>query len=224
MIRLALISDTHGMLPDPKLLDGADYVLHAGDIGPDRGVGQWIPFAWQHWCDVIADEHDAEVLATLGNHDFPDKWGGANNIFVNQQLVLHDEDTDESVNLWFSPWSPRFFDWAWMKTEEDLAVEYAKIPTDTDILISHTPPFGLCDNTLRGERVGSRALRQRLEELPNLKHVVCGHIHEGRGKATLDNIIIHNVACVDEYYKPRTPLVTWLEVNDVEGSRSRNVN
>lgn len=56
-MKLGLISDTHGFL-DPKLtriFRGVDYILHAGDIGPDYLIAQL--------------ESIAPVTAVLGNND-----------------------------------------------------------------------------------------------------------------------------------------------------------
>lgn len=51
-----------------------------------------------------------------------------------------------------------------------------------NIFATHEPPFGLCDQTYRQERVGSLPLRHAVEQStvpPALW--LCGHIHEGRG-------------------------------------------
>ncbi len=56
-MKLGLISDTHGFL-DPrlsKIFRGVDYILHAGDIGPDFLIAQL--------------EAIAPVTAVLGNND-----------------------------------------------------------------------------------------------------------------------------------------------------------
>ncbi|KAG6813870.1 hypothetical protein H0H92_006277 [Tricholoma furcatifolium] len=50
----------------------------------------------------------------------------------------------------------------------------------TDILLTHAPPFGICDMTTREESVGCHDLRARLPELRPRLHVF-GHIHDARG-------------------------------------------
>lgn len=53
------------------------------------------------------------------------------------------------------------------------------------IILSHSPPFGLCDQlaTMSAESVGSRALRDRARNHRGL--FVCGHIHEAAGHETI---------------------------------------
>lgn len=65
---------------------------------------------------------------------------------------------------------------------------YARIPSSTDILMTHTPPEGICDTTKRGERGGCADLRRRLEhrDLGRCRLHVYGHIHEARKVAVVD--------------------------------------
>ena len=43
--------------------------------------------------------------------------------------------------IYGSPYTPEFCGWAFMEEREDLKLIWEKIPTDTDILITHGPPF-----------------------------------------------------------------------------------
>ncbi len=59
------------------------------------------------------------------------------------------------------------------------------------VLLSHTPPFGACDRTVSGLHVGSKSLREFIDDRqPDL--VLCGHIHEARGNALLGKTIVVN--------------------------------
>jgi Icc-related predicted phosphoesterase len=60
------------------------------------------------------------------------------------------------------------------------------------ILCPHAPPYGTaCDRLRSGEHVGSRALRELVEQAqPDL--VLCGHIHESRGEDRIDATLIVN--------------------------------
>ena len=64
-----------------------------------------------------------------------------------------------------------------------------KIP---QILISHVPPFNtLVDKLHNGKHVGSRAIRAIIEQYqPDL--CIVGHIHEAKGKDTIDNTPVYN--------------------------------
>lgn len=54
------------------------------------------------------------------------------------------------------------------------------IPHDADIVMTHTPPRGHCDDAAGDQPTGCPALLEALRVVrPQL--AVCGHIHEGRG-------------------------------------------
>lgn len=60
---------------------------------------------------------------------------------------------------------------------------YSRIPSSTEILLTHTPPYGICDETKRQKRAGCPTLAERLssEDLNGLRLHVFGHIHEAYG-------------------------------------------
>lgn len=209
-MKLALISDTHGLLPDPSLFEGADLILHAGDIGPDRGVEQWIIKQFRPWYYELNDM-GIEFWATYGNHDDPQKWAAVDlPIVVDDWLMVGDK------KIWFSPWSNRFGDWHWMLDESRLTDKYRQIPVDTDIIVSHGPMFQARDQNVDGTLCGSKALRVRVRELKTERVmkplVICGHIHEAHGYSNLEFAHVYNVSSLDEHYQQREEPITWLEL------------
>jgi Icc-related predicted phosphoesterase len=60
-------------------------------------------------------------------------------------------------------------------------VIYNRIPRDTDILITHTPPFMTLDTTRKGKQAGCHVLSRKLAELRKCRLHVFGHIHESAG-------------------------------------------
>lgn len=64
---------------------------------------------------------------------------------------------------------------------------YGSIPDDTEILITHTPPYGTLDKTRRGKYAGCQTLSSRLNHLKNCRLHVFGHIHEAAG-ARVDKV------------------------------------
>jgi len=62
---------------------------------------------------------------------------------------------------------------------------------DEDILVTHTPPWGILDRGFASLHGGSRWLRELLERRhPRL--LICGHIHEDRGAATVERTTVVN--------------------------------
>jgi Icc-related predicted phosphoesterase len=207
-MRVALTSDTHGMLPE---ITGVDAVIHAGDIGPDRDPINWYRDKLFPWARRIG----VPIYATFGNHD---RIGEAQNlpdrIPPNLYFVVDALAEVLGVQVWFSPWSNRFGDWAFMANDSTLAKKYALIPASTEVIVTHGPPFGygdligIGDLADSGARVGSQALARLIHgSLPLLKLVVTGHIHEAFGDYEMPGgegqpVRLLNVSYVNEWYEP----------------------
>ncbi|KAK7749595.1 hypothetical protein SLS53_000171 [Cytospora paraplurivora] len=97
-----------------------------------------------------------------------------------------------------SPYSPKIGTWAfgYDKTGSDHTTDtepvtvsgpsraealWSAIPLNTDIVVTHTPPYTHCDESISKRRAfGCEDLRRALWRV-RPKLAVCGHIHEGRG-------------------------------------------
>lgn len=205
MPKIYAISDQHGHL-STKLPADADLILHAGDICPDYGPGsQWgaskqREWFFNKWCDWCAG---APIIATYGNHDF---------MYEKHPYIKLDEVHEfNNLKIWFSPWSNTFGGWAWMADASHLAEVYSDIPDETDVIVSHQPPFGYGDQIPEYLRVGRKDLeadghvgsKELLAAIDRVrpKAVVCGHIHSGFGAYHYGDTAIYNVALVNEQYQ-----------------------
>ena len=200
-MRVALTSDTHGRLP---VVDDVDAILHAGDIGPDIRAPQWFRDELFPWAAHVGKP----IYATFGNHDFiGERHQVPNGAPDNLHFVVDEEREVLGVTVWFSPWSPTFFDWAFMADDDVLAEKYARIPDDIEVLVTHSPPFGAGDVNLTSTSCGSASLANRIAELPRLRLVVCGHIHEAFGNYRLHDVDVYNVSLVDAWYRAKNHVV-----------------
>ena len=212
-IRLVALSDTHGNLERIQIPDG-DILLHAGDFCFHVGTPQELEkefkalskFPHKHKC-VIA-----------GNHDFPcqDIPQFAEQIaFENGLNYLEDSGcVIEGLNIYGSPWTPWFLDWAFNFQNGDLDQErryFNAIPDDTNVLITHGPPRNMLDRTpdhyeRMGRNVGSGPLLHRVLDLPELYLHVFGHIHASRGAynatSRKTSTMFCNASVCTERYKP----------------------
>lgn len=81
-----------------------------------------------------------------------------------------------------SPYSRFHGVWAFGYESTDADKLWDQIPPDTDIVVTHTPPYSHCDRWQRdgGVSGGCEGLRQALRRVRPML-AVCGHVHDGRG-------------------------------------------
>lgn len=209
-MKIIALSDLHGDLPfiDPVEAASADLLVIAGDICPDYAGNRnhkaaqqldWMQTVFAKWFHAIPCEHK---YVTWGNHDWlngkPWAW-----VKHNEQVTVGDK------KIWFSPWVPRLKDWNWGAEEDELRNHYDRIPKDTDIIVSHCPPFGSCDQISKNppldDALGSYALLEAIRRVKP-RVVFCGHIHGGYGtdvirQETGPDTLVLNVAVKDESYR-----------------------
>lgn len=208
---ITAISDLHGHYPQ---LEGGDLLIVAGDIGARDVREEYVQFF--KW--LILQKY-RKIILIAGNHD---NW-------LTQLYRIPDEETNleylcdsgteyEGLKIWGSPWTKRFdgenpralaFT---CETEEELAEKCRCIPEDTDILVTHSPMWGIYDSLTSGKHVGSLGLCVKCNKLKKLKLHVCGHIHEAYGygpcelrmgvEYPLKEFIGINASIVNERYEP----------------------
>jgi Icc-related predicted phosphoesterase len=67
-----------------------------------------------------------------------------------------------SVRFYGAPWTPELVDWAYYLDDDELRARWELIPNDVEILITHTPPYGVLDRNTAGRNCGCRELHNRL--------------------------------------------------------------
>lgn len=196
------ISDLHGHKPK---LEGGDLLIIAGDLtARDTRAEYDIFIDWLHQQDylkkvVIAGNHDGLLM---NNKIFN------NNVFYSDIIYLQDSSFKCcGLNIWGSPWTKTFANMNPLckaftcDTKEELSEKWAMIPDDIDILITHSPTYGILDETVNGIKAGSKSLMKVIEKvLPEV--VIFGHIHEQGGKYVQKKGILYiNGSIVDERYR-----------------------
>eukprot|EP01084_Bolivina_argentea_P160294 279161_1 len=123
------------------------------------------------------------------------------------------------LNIYGSPWQPCFFNWAFqLNRGEELKNKWNLIPNDTNILITHGPPFCHGDKrfslkSLKSERakgkdnreyLGDEDLMNRVKEINNIDYHIFGHVHLGVGCTIQKGIktTFINASSVDGAYQP----------------------
>jgi Icc-related predicted phosphoesterase len=225
--RITFISDTH--TKHDKLsgfLTGGDILVHAGDLTGRGYITEIENFA--KWYDNI-NNYDTKVFIA-GNHDFGfqddnEKVKGLLTGYKTIDYLQDDwmgigEDVDTMVKIWGTPWQPEFHNWAFnLPRGEKLKEKWDMIPVNTDILITHGPPFGKLDYVpYDNVNVGCEELMKRVQEIKPKIHVF-GHIHEGYGYVFDGNTHFINASVLNGRYEYRNKPVTidWdSETNEIE--------
>ena len=209
MPTLVLISDTHtkhyeidAQLKEIYENHPDAIIVHAGDISY-RGR-KWEVEEFVEWYSGLPFKHKIMIA---GNHDFlfEDSPEVAKDILdkIGPEIIyLNDSGVElEGLKFWGSPVTPWFHNWAFNRVEEKINEHWNLIPVDTNILITHGPPYLTLDATKSGLRVGCTELANKIEGLSDLKVHVFGHIHEADGIVERDGVIYVNASILDLYYE-----------------------
>lgn len=198
-MKIVLLSDTHGSHSYLDIPQG-DLLIHAGDFSMRGREGETRNFI--DW--FSAQPHPHKVFIS-GNHDFLAEEDPAifRTMLPDNVHYLENSGVEiEGIEIWGSPISPWFHNWAFNRHRGDAIRPYwQKIPLTTDILITHGPPYGILDETDRGEVVGCQDLWNRIEEVQPKLHVF-GHIHEGYGQLQKEETLFVNASIVNLRYNP----------------------
>ena len=113
----------------------------------------------------------------------------------------------EGIRLWGSPTTPDLEDWAFGKSRAEMEEHWRYLPTDIDVLITHTPPLGILDRSSARVPLGCEALLRRVRELRPKYHIF-GHIHASYGRLEWEGTIYLNASIMNSYLGPvNAPMV-----------------
>jgi len=201
-VKIVCISDTHGEHEQVSLPFG-DVLVHAGDITAHGTRNDFLNFI--EW--FASHPHQHKVFIG-GNHDTylekePDEIASV--AASHGVSYLNDSGIEiDGVQFWGSPITPRFFDWSFMRDEEDIHHHWALIPENTNVLITHGPVWGVLDEVERAPKVtestGCKMLAQRVKEVSPSFHIF-GHIHECYGSRLIDKTQHVNVSTMNNGYQ-----------------------
>lgn len=201
MPRLVVISDTHNYHDEIKMPEG-DILVHCGDATVMGSIQEITDFT--KWWRKQDFEHKFFVA---GNHDI--NWDLYRRAWANSMVENMHGKAQEIMGLKFygMSWSVLYGQWAFMLPERELANQWSNISNDTDVLVTHGPPYGLLDANKQGNSCGSPSLREKVMEIKPKLHCF-GHIHESYGHFEHNGIEFVNAAICDAAYDPRhAPMV-----------------
>ncbi len=218
-MKVVHISDTHGAKYHEQLIiQECDLLLFTGDLGGRTTIHELNEFLI--WFDKQPAKHK---IFCGGNHDlvldkhYPIKEKNKGNLFgylkrteeheqanhliksfSNIHYLCNSGITIEGLKIWGSPISPSFHKEHWCFNAdrgEEIMKFWARIPSDINILLTHTPPYGILDDLKEyvkpGEdvNIGCKDLLAVIKKkLLKLKLHCFGHIHDNYG------VQMHNIS------------------------------
>jgi Icc-related predicted phosphoesterase len=221
MTKIVALSDTHGSHFGIKIPAG-DILVHAGDISSQGKLPDTLDFL--RWFNTHPHRHKIFIA---GNHDWifeqdPNFYRIVKMEFPNLTYLQDESCECEGLKIYGSPQSPRFFNWAFNRDRgEEIKRYWDKIPSDTDVLVTHGPPYGYADEAYRvnyriTEHCGCKDLLDATLRIAPKLHLF-GHIHYSAGQTYIGTKTTYaNVSVLDEaYLVSHKPMVFDIDENKV---------
>jgi Icc-related predicted phosphoesterase len=187
-MKILHLSDTHSKHHILKSLPKADIIIHSGDVsfaGSENEVMEFI-----EWFGMLPYKYKIFVA---GNHD--DCLFGTNieGMPENCFYLCNSGVTIEGIKFYGIP----------LFMENVILGNYdnniRQIPVDTDVLITHQPPFSILDFSAN-INYGDRILLQTVLKIQPKYHLF-GHIHDAHGIEKIDNTTFVNASILNEHYE-----------------------
>ncbi|MEO2072892.1 MAG: metallophosphatase domain-containing protein [Zunongwangia sp.] len=193
-MRLISISDTHNKHKDLDIPKG-DFLIHCGDFTEGGSRSETLDFL--EWFSKQPHKHK---ILIGGNHDFfLEKYSTKiEDIFPSSIHYLKDNGiTIENYKIWGSPYTPGNGNWAFNRERgRSIRKKWSLIPKNTDILITHTPPYGILDESKTYKNIGCEELLKKIVDIKPDLHLF-GHVHDDFGKKSIAPTLFVNSAVMD---------------------------
>ena len=202
-LKIVCISDTHSKT-DGLILPAGDILLHAGDFTKTGLPSEILSFN-----EFLSKQPFKYKLLIAGNHDLTFDTKGYPSIIEKRLLkqkpnfpykdhlslpkdfnpkklitnAIYLEDSGviiEGRSFYGTPWTSERSTTGFKLDKEGLKEKWKLIPKGIDVLLTHTPPFGILDRCKSGTEAGCEELLMELQRIQPKYHVF-GHIHDGYG-------------------------------------------
>jgi Icc-related predicted phosphoesterase len=229
-VRIITISDTHNRhheLEKHGLMTPADILIHCGDFtdhGTLEETNEFNEFLGRmrkmyKYVVVIPGNHD-KVLDPRVTHKYTSKTAreilsNATHYLVNESAII------EGIKFYGMPINNRCKGAFGTQNEDESEKYYKMIPTDTDVLLTHTPAFNILDLAWDTSQKSVEVCKHCGESHVDFRHWgcyklteyvlnlkpkvhICGHVHDARGTTAINGITFINAGntCGKMLYKP----------------------
>ena len=191
---ICCIADTHLLHWDVELPPG-NLLIHAGDLCHMGGNVR----ALADVNDWLGRQSFECTVCVPGNHDaILETNPAARRILTNAEVLINQGIEFKGLRIWGSPVTIPSGGAFGVSLPEDRRRVFSGIPTDTDVLITHGPPFGILDSAPDWDfHAGDPELLRAIQRL-SLKLHVWGHIHAAHGVDATAKTIYVNAAMLGE--------------------------
>ena len=179
ILKFIAISDTHGCHRQLTLPKG-DVLLHAGDVcnqGDKNHIEDFL-----EWIKDLDFEHK---ILIRGNHDIDLKTKTSLLDLEMPKGVIQLDHSGVEINdipIWGIPFPLNWRSRTWNT-----------IPNNTQILMTHQPPYSILDNPPYSPSIGNKKLLEKVKTIQPKVHLF-GHIHASYGKKETENTLFLNAS------------------------------
>lgn len=190
-MRILALSDTHNLHRSITVPMEGDLLIHAGDFS---FFFEDMPAIrdFNAWLGELRFRHK---IVVPGNHErIMYEHPELRRLITNATLLVNDAVTIRGVRLWGSPVTCDDEAFGCSSAEERRAL-YESIPEGTDIVITHGPPYGVCDEEFRAKGIhrGCPELLAAIQRTKPQVHIF-GHVHASRGAKRIGETTFINAA------------------------------
>ena len=231
--RIVCMSDTHGHLSEIAVPQG-DILVHGGDVtstGETAAIQELTDYvrekAFPHTI-CIAGNHDLTLHESFYQknwkrfHSTPlnssdgrkaletlmEETAAATSDTAPKFVYLEDKSCNVPISIYGSPWTPEFYNWAFNVPRGQPSWDtWAKIPDDTDVLVTHGPPLGRGDLCTHVGRAGCYDLLYHVQQRVKPRLHIFGHIHEGYGASFDGTTLFVNASNLNFCYEHVHPCI-----------------
>lgn len=209
-MKVIALSDTHGRHLGLNVPEG-DVVVHCGDLCSHGNMADANSFI--NWFGTLPHRYKIFIA---GNHDWifeKEPWAVKMMMGSAPKGMYYLEDSSveiEGLKFHGSPIQPTFFNWAFNRDRgEAIKRHWDMIPEDTDVLITHGPPYGIVDEAYKVaknelEHTGCKDLLDAIKRVKP-KIWMGGHIHYSYGIGSVahgdgSKTMCYNCSILNEQY------------------------
>lgn len=213
-MKIVAISDTHTK-HESFIIPPCDLLIHAGDYSNIGKIDDVISFL-----DWFSKQPAKYKIFIGGNHDKccdkkydfdtgADLWFDnliASYIDKGIHYIDNESIEIEGIKIFGSPDTPWFYGdyWARNHYRDKIGLIWDNIPADTDILVTHGPPYRIMDYVEDSMmHVGDESLLTKVREIKPKYHIF-GHIHLDNTPnriETIEGTTFINASLLDNRYK-----------------------